>query len=328
MNYKRVNWVKKIKDNFFNKVTTALCQNNLFPYFLIPSFPSIRHSERSEGATQRICTRVSEAKLVPKTTLLRTVQIQDRRHTEFCIAFHGCKILKQVQDDSIVKTFDKNRRAAFTLAEVLITLGIIGVVAALTIPTLISKYQDIQFKTAYKKAFSDFNQVLLSSMANNEMPYRTNRYDSNATAKEFKIIKAGFKIAKECNNDTFYECWAQGDTVCGGTCSSGNPDDGIDLDNGMPQPYNSGKPFIDMSGRSWVPYFYTENIYLVDTNGLAKPNMFGKDRWIFTLADEKGQRVSVGYPVQVKPYRNTDITTVSSYCKQPPCYYYSWLYKK
>ena len=37
-----------------------------------------------------------------------------------------------------------NRKCAFTLAEVLITLGIIGVVAALTIPTLISKYQEKQ----------------------------------------------------------------------------------------------------------------------------------------------------------------------------------------
>ena len=72
-------------------------------------FHTTRHSERSEeslneilrlkpqGATQRICT-------ARKTTLLRAVQIQDRRHTEFCIAFHGCKILKQVQDDSTTDT--------------------------------------------------------------------------------------------------------------------------------------------------------------------------------------------------------------------------------
>ena len=36
------------------------------------------------------------------------------------------------------------RRAAFTLAEVLITLGIIGVVAAMTIPTLITSYKEKQ----------------------------------------------------------------------------------------------------------------------------------------------------------------------------------------
>ena len=43
-----------------------------------------------------------------------------------------------------VGMFDNNRRAAFTLAEVLITLGIIGVVAALTIPTLIANYKKKQ----------------------------------------------------------------------------------------------------------------------------------------------------------------------------------------
>ena len=41
----------------------------------------------------------------------------------------------------IFDMFDKNRRAAFTLAEVLITLGIIGVVTALTIPTLTANYK-------------------------------------------------------------------------------------------------------------------------------------------------------------------------------------------
>lgn len=40
---------------------------------------------------------------------------------------------------------------AFTLAEVLITLGIIGVVAALTIPTLVNNYRKKQFETGLKK---------------------------------------------------------------------------------------------------------------------------------------------------------------------------------
>ena len=41
------------------------------------------------------------------------------------------------------------KKRAFTLAEVLITLGIIGVVAAMTIPTLISNYQKKQFEVAF-----------------------------------------------------------------------------------------------------------------------------------------------------------------------------------
>ena len=39
------------------------------------------------------------------------------------------------------------RKAAFTLAEVLITLGIIGVVAALTMPSLIAHYRKQEIET-------------------------------------------------------------------------------------------------------------------------------------------------------------------------------------
>lgn len=56
-----------------------------------------------------------------------------------------------------------NLTSAFTLAEVLITLGIIGVVAAITIPTLVNNIQDQQWKTAYKKAYSTLSQALLSA---------------------------------------------------------------------------------------------------------------------------------------------------------------------
>ena len=57
------------------------------------------------------------------------------------------------------------KRQAFTLAEVLITLGIIGVVAAMTIPTLISNTNGAQFKTAYKKALSTLNQAAIMNIA-------------------------------------------------------------------------------------------------------------------------------------------------------------------
>ena len=43
------------------------------------------------------------------------------------------------------------KRAAFTLAEVLITLGIIGIVAAMTMPSLINKYQAQVLRTQYFK---------------------------------------------------------------------------------------------------------------------------------------------------------------------------------
>ena len=57
---------------------------------------------------------------------------------------------------------------AFTLAEVLITLTIIGVVAAMTMPTLINNTNGAQFKTAYKKALSVLNQAVVMNIAFDE----------------------------------------------------------------------------------------------------------------------------------------------------------------
>ena len=58
-------------------------------------------------------------------------------------------------------TFPKNFSApctkAFTLAEVLITLGIIGIVAAMTLPAIIQKQQDKITVTKLKKMYSVFN---------------------------------------------------------------------------------------------------------------------------------------------------------------------------
>ncbi|MDR1327441.1 MAG: type II secretion system GspH family protein [Heliobacteriaceae bacterium] len=62
------------------------------------------------------------------------------------------------------------RKNGFTLAEVLITLGIIGVVAALTMPALIANYQKQIKVTKLKKFYSVINQAMkLSSVDNGDL---------------------------------------------------------------------------------------------------------------------------------------------------------------
>ena len=56
-------------------------------------------------------------------------------------------------------SYSLKKRAAFTLAEVLITLGIIGIVAAMTMPALISKYRHKTLETAFKKSYSELLQI-------------------------------------------------------------------------------------------------------------------------------------------------------------------------
>ena len=60
------------------------------------------------------------------------------------------------------------KRVAFTLAEVLITLGIIGVVAALTLPTVISNYKKQVTVSKLQKAYSTINNAFKQSEAANE----------------------------------------------------------------------------------------------------------------------------------------------------------------
>ena len=56
---------------------------------------------------------------------------------------------------------------AFTLAEVLITLGIIGIVAAMTMPTLIQNYKKQEYGAKLKKFNSVMEQAILSSKQDN-----------------------------------------------------------------------------------------------------------------------------------------------------------------
>ena len=68
--------------------------------------------------------------------------------------------------DKIFFSEAKTLKKGFTLAEVLITLGIIGVVAAMTLPTLIQKHQEKVRITQLKKAYSTLSQAY--NMALNE----------------------------------------------------------------------------------------------------------------------------------------------------------------
>ena len=64
------------------------------------------------------------------------------------------------------------KKRGFTLAEVLITLAIIGVVAAISIPSVISNSQQQEFKTGLRKAVSVLNSAITMNMAlDGETPY-------------------------------------------------------------------------------------------------------------------------------------------------------------
>lgn len=67
----------------------------------------------------------------------------------------------------------------FTLAEVLITLGVIGVVAAMTIPGMITNYQKKQTAIEVKKAYTELNQILKMAIADHGDPSGWDYYSEN-----------------------------------------------------------------------------------------------------------------------------------------------------
>lgn len=81
----------------------------------------------------------------------------------------SCVDVKNIKNDNIHSPLFRLLKG-FTLAEVLITLGIIGVVAAMTIPTLMTKYQQEVYVTKMKSTYSLFQQAFRAAEAEHGDP--------------------------------------------------------------------------------------------------------------------------------------------------------------
>ena len=81
------------------------------------------------------------------------------------------------------------KRFGFTLAEVLITLGIIGVVAAMTMPTLINQTNGAQYKAAYKKALSAISQGVTLNVALDDISFADTTSTNSTTTNAGKNDK-------------------------------------------------------------------------------------------------------------------------------------------
>jgi len=72
-----------------------------------------------------------------------------------------CNLFKNCCNSSQMPVNNYRRLLAFTLAEVLIVLVVIGVVASLIIPAIIRDTQDAEFHAAYKKGLATFSQAFM-----------------------------------------------------------------------------------------------------------------------------------------------------------------------
>lgn len=178
--------------------------------------------------------------------------------------------------------------SGFTLSEVLVTLAVIGVVAAMTIP-VINNARNAELNSAARKAFSVASQAYLQAVADNGGGFGMSSVFDNVAGsplplQKFNALKSKLNIVKECpfSSGSLGACWAKSSVGSGPV----NPSDcGAYGVNGQ----NNHTAFVTSDGMFWMLYSYSATTgqpwLTVDVNGERKPNDWGKDVFLFELGD-------------------------------------------
>ena len=205
--------------------------------------------------------------------------------------------------------YHKNVKNGFTLAEVLITLGVIGVVAALTLPSLIANHQKKVTITRLKKAYTVLSQGLIQSQQVN------GNYDTWPVGQDvvvddyfntyFKPFYNGIKICKratDCGYKSRYPWKNLSDEQIIWALTSDNTRMLFALNDGTVvfMPRHS----FDSSGN---PLYVNYLLVYVDVNGALSPNVLGHDVFIYRMDDKN----------TLRPYcYDSTNTYINEHCKK------------
>ena len=131
-----------------------------------------RHSERSEESPE-----LSNFVCNPEFLNCHCEKISDFRNNHIKSTSNNSEPMRLLRRFAFHN--DRLKKCAFTLAEIMITIGIVGVVAAITIPTLIQNSNSKKFSTLFKKELSTLNQAAISAQAQYDMDYGSISSDSD-----------------------------------------------------------------------------------------------------------------------------------------------------
>ena len=171
-------------------------------------------------------------------------------------------------------------KKGFTLAEVLITLGIIGIVAAMTMPSLMNAYKAYKFRSQFNKSYSVLKQIARKMQADDIPIDPSSFYQKSGTFAQ--AVKKYLNSAVDCGTFT--------------------------KNSGICYQYNSSKyPYKSLSGRNIDAGYFDDgelslpdgSLFLfeqpaaenrlwvwVDLNGgSTPPNKLGYDLFVFQVID-------------------------------------------
>lgn len=170
------------------------------------------------------------------------------------------------------------RRLGFTLAEVLITLGIIGVVAAMTIPSLINQTNGAEFKTGAKKMMSVLNQVITMTVAVDGYDFSQISAVTSASGSLYDTFSRKMNIMRGTNavDTTFYGA------------NTGSTNYTLWFNDGMAITFPNDGVTCDSPGKAKCRL-------VVDINGAKRPNLLStavavgstlNDQFVFDFYDQ------------------------------------------
>lgn len=165
-------------------------------------------------------------------------------------------------------------KKGFTLAEVLVTLGIIGVVSAMTVPTLMQNHQRKTYVVQLHKVYNELSQVLLQYQ-NDKNALNLTEAGLTSTSALQNMITSYMNVVTTCDSVTT-PCFADqyrylnGSNVSTGAFTSNT------------------KAYVLASGAAIRPVYSKPSSYkianfMVDINGSQGPNISGRDLFFLYL---------------------------------------------
>lgn len=207
-----------------------------------------------------------------------------------------------------IKAKNTKQTSAFTLAEVLITLAIIGIVAALTIPTIIQNYKHLSLEISFKKSYSALTKAFVPV----QFEFNGNM-TSDQTIRDTAFFNALWESYKVLRN-TEATSGGFGTVIEMGYSDGKNSLIKSYNNKSVPNPGCPQLPHLLLPDGSAVGGMYNcyANWIVIDSNGKKGPNAFGHDIFYFGIDNTTKQLKPLGG----SSYGFWNFADYSTYCSK------------